>query len=302
MKEKYLNYLYEKVINENELVNSDMVGEEKPETVKELKKSFGFDYSPDNNLMVRKLKDKSFNEITEMRDQDPQIANFLDGNIYLYEVNGAKRTFYFINENRIYAGKFIDIPNGENDLYEIIFSQTTKLKTSDLKETEKLNLSISNIKILSKIYLIIISCPYFKRENNSVFYFSTIENSNFKSSMKDRSETEDMIEMYIDNCEENIKKEVKDFTELVHENDFDEIFIKLRKDIANIVGTAKIKNKIYENFMNSVESNLGMKLNKYTFNYRKKNKTKVCVAFSKNKSIDDIQKTIESAEHKFKNK
>jgi hypothetical protein len=54
--------------------------------------------------------------------------------------------------------------------------------------------------------------------------------------------------------------------------------------------------------MNSVESNLNVKLNKYTFNYKKKGKTKVCVAFSKNKTVSDIQKTIESADHKFKNK
>ena len=302
MKEKYLEYLYNKVINESQLIDEQTADEEKVETLKEIKKSFSFDYSTENRYMIRELKDKTYDQMDKMRDQDPQISSFLDGNIYLYEINGTKRTFYFINENKIYAGKFIDIPNGENDLYEIVFAQTSKLKTQDIKETEKLNLGISNIKILSKIYLIIITCPYFKRENNSVFYFSTIENSNFKSNMKDKSETEDMIEMYIDSCEENIKKEVKDFTELVHESDFNEIFIKLKKDILNIVGTAKIKNKIYENFMNSVESNLSMKLNKYTFNYKRKGKIKVCVAFSKNKSVDDIQKTIESADHKFKNK
>ena len=298
MREKYLDYLYNKIINEDD----SSANEEKAEKLTEIKKSFGFDYSQENNLIIRELKNKTYTEIQQIRESDPQISDFLEGKIYLYEVLGPKRTFYFVNENKMYAGKFIDIPNSENDLYEIVFSQTNKLKTQDVKETEKLNLSFSNIKILSKIYLIIITCPYFKRENNSVFYFSTIENSNFKSNLKDKSETEDMIEMYIDNCENNIIKEIKDFTELLHENDVKESFERLKKDILKNIQNAKIKNKIYENFMNSVESNLNVKLNKYTFNYKKKGKTKVCVAFSKNKTVSDIQKTIESADHKFKNK
>jgi hypothetical protein len=78
----------------------------------------------------------------------------------------------------------------------------------DLIEIANLRNSFGdNVKILSKIYLIITSCPYFKRENNSVFYFSTIENSNFKISFKDKNITEDTIEVLIDDCEKNVKDE-----------------------------------------------------------------------------------------------
>jgi hypothetical protein len=300
MKEKYLNYLYKKVLNEADEKEST-ANEEKSEKLKEIKKSFGFDFSEENNLIIKELKNKSLNEIEQMRNMDSQISDFLDGKIYLYEITSSKRSFYFVNENKIYAGKFIDIPNSENDLYEIIFAQTNKIKTQDLKETEKLTLNVNNVKILSKIYLIIITCPYFKRENNSVFYFSTVENSNFKSNSKDKSETENIIENYINDCEEKIKKEINDFTELLHANDITESFDKLRYDILEKVKNVKVKNKIYENFMNSVESNLNMRLNKYTFNYKRKDKIKVCVAFSKNKSVSDIRQTIESADHKFKN-
>lgn len=299
MKEKYLEYFYDKIINEeNEEKNESDTPEKK---VEELKRSFDFQYSPDNYEILKHLKGKTYEEIEKIKDEDTQIVDFIDGKIYLYEIFGTKRIFYFMYDKKIYSGKFIDIPNGENDMYEIIFSQTKKLKTQDLKETEKLNLSINNIKILSKIYLIIVTGPYFKRENSSVFYFSTIENSNFKTNFKDKGEIEDNIEMIIDNCEDETKREIKDFTELVHENDINEIFNNLKRNIFNIIKTAKVKNKIYENFMTSVESNLNVKLNKYTFNYKRKDKVKVCVAFSKNKSVEEIKKTIESANHKFKN-
>lgn len=312
MKEKYLEYLYDKVINENVLTNNyqtqysylnpQKIESEPPKNpIEQLQKSFNFDNSPKNESLLRELKHKSFDEIEKLKVNNVDIDNFLNGKIYLYEINGAKRTFYFANNKKLYAGKFIDIPNGENDMYEIVFSEVKKLKTQDLKETEKLNLSINNVKVLSKIYLIIVTCPYFKRENSSVFYFSTIENSNFRASFKDRGQAEDNIEMYLTDCENKVKNEIKDFTELVHENDISDMFKHLRKSMSDIVKTAKIKNKIYENFMSSVESSLGVKLNKYTFNYRKRDKIKVCVAFSKNKSVDDIKKTIDSASHKFRN-
>jgi hypothetical protein len=313
MKEKYLEYLYDKVINENVFVNnnyqtqysyltpSKKIETDNKDSIEQLQKTFNFDYSPKNESILKNLKNKMLDEIEKMKSDDVDIDNFLNGKTYLYEINGAKRAFYFVNNRKIYAGKFIDIPNGENDMYEIVFSEMKKLKTQDLKETEKLNLGISNVKVLSKIYLIIVTCPYFKRENSSVFYFSTIENNNFKSSFKDKGQAEDNIEMYINDCENKVKNEIKDFTELVHENDINDMFKKLRSSMSDIVKTAKIKNKIYENFMSSVESNLGVKLNKYTFNYRKRDRIKVCVAFSKNKSVDDIKKTIDSASHKFKN-
>lgn len=296
MKEKYLEYLYNKVINEEN--NEGDTGERK---VEEFKKAFDFEYSKDNKDVLKYLRNKTYDEILETKDKDPQIAAFLEGRIYLYEVLATKRTFYFIHDTKIYCGKFIDIPNGENDMYEIIFSETKKLKTQDIKDTEKLNLSVSNIKILSKIYLIIVTCPYFKKENNTVFYFSTIENSNFKTSFKDKDETDNMVEITINYCEKEVKNEIKNLIELVHENEIEKAFDDLKQNIKNIIKTAHVKNKIYENFMNSVESNLGVKLNKYTFNYRKKDKMRVCVAFSKNKSVYEIRKTVESASHKFKN-
>lgn len=299
MKEKYLEYLYEKVINENLFFEENANTDEK--TITEMSKAFGFKYSNENENILKYLKNKSYEEIEELKDKDPQINDFLEGKIYLYEINISKRTFYFIDNKKIYVGKFIDIPNNENDMYEIIFSENKKLKTQDIKETQKLNLSVQNVKILSKIYLIITSCPYFKRENNSVFYFSTIENSNFKISFKDKNITEDTIEVLIDDCEKNVKDEIKMFTELVHENEIKDIFNVLKNNILSMIKNAKIKNKIYENFMTSVEQNVGVKLNKYTFNYVRRNKMKVCVAFSKNIPVSDIQKTIESADHKFKN-
>ena len=303
MKEKYLEYLYDKVINENVLVADETKAEEdnNEKTVKELSKTFGFKYSIENENILRYLKNKTIDEIEKIRDEDILIGDFIDGKIYLYEIIGSKRTFYFIDNKKIYVGKFIDIPNSENDMYEIVFSENKKLKTQDVKETEKLNLSIQNIKILSKIYIIITTCPYFKRENTSVFYFSTIENSNFKTSFKDRGITEDAIEAIIDECEDNVKEEIKTLTELVHENEIKNLFKNLKESVLATIKDAKTKNKIYENFMNSVETNLGIKLNKYTFNYRKKDKMKVCVAFSKNKNVDDIKKTIDSASHKFRN-
>lgn len=302
MKEKYLEYLYDKVISENVLVNDTKTEEDNNEkTVKDLSKTFGFQYSIENKNILRYLKNKSIDEIEKIKNEDVLIDDFLEGKIYLYEIIGSKRTFYFIDNKKIYVGKFIDIPNNENDMYEIVFSENKKLKTQDVKETEKLNLSIQNIKILSKIYLIITTCPYFKRENSTVFYFSTIENSNFKTTFKDKGVTEDAIEAIIDDCEDNVKEEIKTLTELVHENEIKNLFKNLKDDVLATIKNAKIKNKIYENFMNSVENSLGIKLNKYTFNYRKRDKMKVCVAFSKNKSVDDIKKTIESANHKFKN-
>jgi hypothetical protein len=125
--------------------------------------------------------------------------------------------------------------------------------------------------------------------------------SNFKISFKDKNITEDTIEVLIDDCEKNVKDEIKMFTELVHENEIKDIFNVLKNNILSMIKNAKIKNKIYENFMTSVEQNIGVKLNKYTFNYVRRNKMKVCVAFSKNIPVSDIQKTIESADHKFKN-
>lgn len=296
MKEKYLEYLYDKVINEES--NDGDTGEQKAE---EFKKAFDFQYSKDNKDILRYLRNKTHDEIVELRDKDPQISAFLEGRIYLYEVIASKRTFYFIHDSKIYCGKFIDIPNGENDMYEIVFSETKKLKTQDIKDTEKLNLSVSNIRVLSKIYLIIVTCPYFKKENNTVFYFSTIENSNFKTTFKDKDETESMVEITINYCEKEVKNEIKNIVELVHESDIEKAFSVLKENIKGIIKNAYIKNKIYENFMNSVESSIGVKLNKYTFNYRKKDKIRVCVAFSKNKTVNEIQKTIESASHKFKN-
>ena len=298
MKEKYLEYLYSKIINEEDEKNEGETSEKK---VEEFKKSFNFNFSPENNQMVKYLKNKNIEEIEAIKNEDLQIDDFLEGRIYLYEIIGTKRTFYFINERKIYAGKFIDIPNGENDMYEIVFSEMKKLKTQELKETEKLNLGINNIKILSKIYLIIVTCPYFKRENNSVFYFSTIENSNFKTNFKDRDDMEDMLEVNINNFEDEIKNDIKNFTELVHETDIENIFKNFKNNIFDLLKNARVKNKIYENFMKSVESNLNVKLNKYTFNYKRKDKIKVCVAFSKNKTVEEIKKTIESASHKFRN-
>lgn len=298
MKENYLKYLYTKILNEEDEKNEGETSEKKAE---EFKKNFNFNFSPENSQMVKYLKNKSIDEIEGIKEEDSQIVDFLEGKIYLYEIIGTKRTFYFINDRKIYAGKFIDIPNGENDMYEIVFSEMKKIKTQELKETEKLNLSINNIKILSKIYLIIITCPYFKRENNYVFYFSTIENSNFKTNFKDRDDMEDMLEVNINNFEDEIKNDIKSFTELVHESDIENIFKNFKNNIFSLLKNARVKNKIYENFMKSVESNLNVKLNKYTFNYKRKDKIKVCVAFSKNKTVEEIQKTIESANHKFRN-
>lgn len=298
MKEKYLEYLYSKIINEED---EKKEGETSEKKVEEFKKSFNFNFSLENNQMIKYLKNKNIEEMEAIKNEDLQISDFLEGKIYLYEIIGTKRTFYFINERKIYAGKFIDIPNGENDMYEIVFSEMKKVKTQELKETEKLNLGINNIKILSKIYLIIVTCPYFKRENNTIFYFSTIENSNFKTNFKDRDDMEDMLEVNINNFEDEIKNDIKNFTELVHETDIENIFKNLKNNIFGLLKNARIKNKIYENFMKSVESNLNVKLNKYTFNYKRKDKIKVCVAFSKNKTVEEIKKTIENANHKFRN-
>ena len=298
MKEKYLEYLYSKIINEED---EKKEGETSEKKVEDFKKSFNFNFSLENNQMIKYLKNKNIEEMEAIKNEDLQISDFLEGKIYLYEIIGTKRTFYFINERKIYAGKFIDIPNGENDMYEIVFSEMKKVKTQELKETEKLNLGINNIKILSKIYLIIVTCPYFKRENNTIFYFSTIENSNFKTNFKDRDDMEDMLEVNINNFEDEIKNDIKNFTELVHETDIENIFKNLKNNIFGLLKNARIKNKIYENFMKSVESNLNVKLNKYTFNYKRKDKIKVCVAFSKNKTVEEIKKTIENANHKFRN-
>lgn len=297
MKEKYIDYIYKNIINEDEEKN----GNTSENKIEEFKKKFNFNFSSENNEILKYLKNKNYEEIDKIKESDNQIVDFLNGEIYLYEIIGTKRTFYFINERKIYAGKFIDIPNGENDMFEIVFSEVKKIKTQDLKETEKLSLNINNIKILSKIYLIIVTCPYFKRENNTIFYFSTIENSNFKTNFNDRSDIEDMLEITIDNFEDEISDEIKNFTELVHETDIQKIFKNLKNNIFDLLKNARVKNKIYENFMKSVESNLNVKLNKYTFNYKKKDKIKVCVAFSKNKTVDEIKKTIESAKHKFGN-
>lgn len=295
MKEKYLEYLYDKVINENEEIK-------KNESINQLINKSTFSYSENNKDLLKVLKNKELYEIYKMTDNEfiTDIKDFIEGKIFLYETSESRRNFYFVFENKIYSGKFIEVPNNENDLYEIVFSETKFIKQK-IKQSEKIKLNVSDIKILSKIYLIITKAPYLKKENDSIFFFSTIENNNFKTNIKSKSDIKENIKNILINAENSIKLEFESINEFLHEKDIITIFNKIEDELFQLIKNAKIKNKIYENFMSSVENNLNIKLNKYSFNYFRKNNPRVCVAFSKNKSEEQIQQTMESAAYKFKN-
>jgi hypothetical protein len=101
MKEKYLEYLYDKVINENVFVGNNYqtqysylnpqpkVETENKDNVEQLQKTFNFDYSPKNESLLKNLKNKTLEEIEKIKVDNVDINNvndindFLNGQTYL---------------------------------------------------------------------------------------------------------------------------------------------------------------------------------------------------------------------------